>query len=34
VAEAGDHSGSLDLATLQATIDEKTLRCRPKARKF
>ena len=30
----GDHTGSLDLATLQATIDDKTLRCRPKARKF
>jgi hypothetical protein len=30
----GDHAGSLDLATLQATIDDKTLRCRPKARKF
>jgi hypothetical protein len=30
----GDYSGSLDLATLQANIDDKTLRCRPKARKF
>jgi hypothetical protein len=33
-ARAGDHTGSLDLATLQATIDDKTLRCRPKSRKF
>jgi hypothetical protein len=33
-AADGDHAGSLDLATLQATIDDKTLRCRPKARKF
>lgn len=34
IAVDGDHSGSLDLTTLQATIDDKTLRCRPKARKF
>ena len=30
----GDHTGSLDLTTLEAIIDDKTLRCRPKARKF
>ena len=30
----GDHTGSLDLATLEATIDDKKLRCRPRARKF
>jgi hypothetical protein len=30
----GDHTGSLDLTTLHATIDDKALRCRPKARKF
>jgi hypothetical protein len=34
IAVDGDHTGSLDLTTLQATIDDKTLRCRPKARKF
>jgi hypothetical protein len=33
-ARAGDQTGWLDLATLQATIDDKALRCRPKARKF
>ena len=33
-AMGGDHTGSLDLTTLHATIDDKALRCRPKARKF
>jgi hypothetical protein len=31
---SGEHTGSLDLTTLRATIDGKALRCRPKARKF
>src|SRR5260221_9477890 len=30
----GDHTGSLALATLEATIDDKKLRCRLRARKF
>jgi hypothetical protein len=34
IAVNGDHAGSLDLTTLEATIDDKTLHCRPKARKF
>jgi hypothetical protein len=34
IAVNGDHTGSLDLTSLEATIDDETLRCRPKARKF
>src|SRR5260221_13125569 len=34
IALNGDHPGSLDLTTLEATIDDKKLRCRPTARKF